>query len=409
MSQENKTFSEIVVNNLKREKRFSRFACKSNKGKRRAKEQVPDKANLRPVFFLDSDKIMHSSAYSRYMDKTQVFFLFENDHITHRALHVQFVSKIGRDIGRCLGLNEDLIEAIALGHDLGHPPYGHDGEQILDSICQKNNIGTFCHSAQSVRWLMDLESEGKGLNLALQVLDGILAHNGEMLTRKYEPAFQKTWEEFLDEYQKCLQIKDHYKKLFPMTLEGCVVRISDVIAYIGRDIEDAITIKLIEREKIPKQITKILGNTNNLIIHKLVLDLIENSYGKPFLLFSQNVFTALKQLKKFNYKRIYNNTKIKTQNPKIKNMFEQLFKAYCENIQKSKQNSAIYPGFLKDMPPTYTNNTRLKRKVIDFISGMTDDFFNNQFEELFVPESYGYSIDEPILKSKKLLYGKRLK
>jgi len=392
MSQENKTFSEIVINNLKREKRFSRSACKSNKGKRRAKEPVPDKTNLRPTFFHDSDKIMHSSAYSRYMDKTQVFFLFENDHITHRALHVQFVSKIGRDIGRCLGLNEDLIEAISVGHDLGHPPYGHDGEQILNSICQKNDIGTFCHSAQSVRWLMDLESEGKGLNLTLQVLDGILAHNGEMLNRKYEPALPKTWDDFWDEYQKCLQINDHYKKLFPMTLEGCVVRISDVIAYIGRDIEDAITIKLIKRKDIPKQITKTLGDTNDQIIHRLVLDLIHNSYDKPFLSFSQDVFASLKQLKDFNYRSIYNNAKIKTQNQKINNMFEQLFNAYCEHIKNNNQNSAIYQYFLKHMPPTYTNNTPLERKVIDFISGMTDDFFNNQFQQLFVLTTYGYEV-----------------
>lgn len=156
MSQENKIFSEIVVNNLKREKSFSRRAYKSHKGQRCVQEKVPDKTNIRPIFFHDSDKIMYSSAYTRYMDKTQVFSLFENDHITHRALHVQFVSKIGRDIGRCLGLNEDLIEAISLGHDLGHPPYGHDGEQILNTICQENDIGTFCHSAQSVRLLMEL-------------------------------------------------------------------------------------------------------------------------------------------------------------------------------------------------------------------------------------------------------------
>ncbi len=177
-----------------------------------------------------------------------------------------------------------------------------------------------------------------------------------------------------------------------MTLEGCVVRISDVIAYIGRDIEDAITIKLIKRKDIPKQITKILGNTNDQIIHRLVLDLIHNSYDKPFLLFSQDVFTALEQLKKFNLKNIYNNAKIKTQNQKIKNMFEQLFNTYCENIKKSNQNSAIYPDFLKNMPPAYTNNTPLERKVIDFISGMTDDFFNNQFQQLFVPTNYGYII-----------------
>lgn len=392
MIKENKTFSEIAINNLKREKYFSRYAYKSNKGQRHVKEEVPDKINIRPIFFHDSDKIMHSSAYARYMDKTQVFFLFENDHITHRALHVQFVSKIGRDIGRCLGLNEDLIEAISLGHDLGHPPYGHDGEQILNSICQKNDIGTFCHSAQSVRWLMDLESEGKGLNLTLQVLDGILAHNGEMLNRKYKPAHQKKWEDFSDEYQKCLQINDYYKKLFPMTLEGCVVRISDIIAYIGRDIEDAVTIKLIKWKDIPKQITKTLGNTNNEIIHKLVRDLIENSYGKPFLAFSQDVFTALDKLKKFNNKSIYNNAKIKTQNQKIKNMFEQLFNTYCEDIKNSNQNSAIYSDFLEHMPPAYTNNTPLKRKVIDFISGMTDDFFNNHFQQLFVPTTYGYEV-----------------
>lgn len=392
MSQENKTFSEIVISNLKREKYFYRHACKSNKGQRRVKEEVPDKTNLRPTFFHDSDKIMYSSAYSRYMDKTQVFFLFENDHITHRALHVQFVSKIGRDIGRCLRLNEDLIEAIGLGHDLGHPPYGHDGEQILNSICQKNEIGTYCHSAQSVHWLMELESEGKGLNLTLQVLDGILAHNGEMLDRKYEPALQKTWEDFLDEYQKCLQINDYYKKLFPATLEGCVVRISDVIAYIGRDIEDAIAIKLIKRKDIPKQVTETLGNTNDQIIHTLVLDLIYNSYGKPFLAFSQNVFTALKELKDFNYESIYNNTKIKTQNQKIKNMYEQLFNAYCGDIKNSNQNSTIHQYFLKHMPPTYTDNTSVERKVVDFISGMTDDFFNNQFQQLFVPTTYGYEV-----------------
>ncbi len=141
MKRKEKVFSEIVLNNVRREGRtLSRYACKSNKGVRRFphREEIPDRQNIRPIFFPDTDRIIHSLAYSRYIDKTQVFYLCENDHITHRVLHVQFVSKIGRVIGRCLRLNEDLIEAIALGHDLGHVPYGHDGERVLHKICQQN-------------------------------------------------------------------------------------------------------------------------------------------------------------------------------------------------------------------------------------------------------------------------------
>jgi dGTPase len=248
MREKNKVFSNIVLNNLYRERRtLSKFACLNIKGIRKYpnREKIPDRENIRPTFFHDTDKIMHSLAYTRYIDKAQVFYLFENDHITHRVLHVQFVSKIGRVIGRCLNLNEDLIEAISLGHDLGHVPYGHDGENVLNELCKDSGIGCFCHNVQSVRFLEEIEQRGKGLNLSLQVLDGILAHNGEMLSEEYRPTYGKTWEEFEAEYINCSKDENSSKKIFPMTLEGCVVRISDVIAYIGRDIEDAITLKLI--------------------------------------------------------------------------------------------------------------------------------------------------------------------
>ena len=271
-------FSRIVLANVKRERdSLAKTACKSRDGRRKHPEweKVADKENVRPTFFHDTDKIIHSLAYTRYIDKTQAFYLFENDHITHRVLHVQFVSKIGRVIGRCLSLNEDLIEAIALGHDLGHVPYGHDGEKVLDEICRENNVGGFCHNAQSVRCLMDLENDGEGLNLCLQVLDGILCHNGEILDRQYAPSRGKTWDDLEEEYGKCLSDKDYSKKIYPMTLEGCVVRISDVIAYIGRDFEDAITVKLIRRDDLPSTITHTLGNTNDKIINTLVLDLAE--------------------------------------------------------------------------------------------------------------------------------------
>ena len=229
---------------------------------------------------------MHSRAYSRYIDKTQVFCLFENDHITHRVLHVQLVSKIGRVIGRCLGLNEDLIEAIALGHDLGHVPYGHDGQQILDKLCSSSQIGHFCHNAQSARLAVELECKGKGLNLFLPVLDGILAHNGELPSKEYRPQYDKTWQTFEKEYDNCFQVEDYSKNLVPMTLEGCVTKVADIIAYIGRDIEDAITLRVIKRRDIPREITRILGSRNDKIINILVLDLVKNSYGKDHLVFS---------------------------------------------------------------------------------------------------------------------------
>jgi len=392
MKHKNEIFSNIVLNNLHRERKtLSRYACKNNKGLRKdpKKEKIPDRENLRPIFFHDTDKIMHSLAYSRYIDKTQVFYLWENDHITHRVLHVQFVSKIGRVIGRCLKLNEDLIEAIALGHDLGHVPYGHDGEKVLHDICRDNKVGCFCHNAQSVRFLLEIENKGEGLNLSLQVLDGILAHNGEMLSEEYIPHYGKTWEMFEEEYKKCLNEENYSKKILPMTLEGCVVRISDVIAYIGRDIEDARTLKLIKKNEIPKQI---LGFSNDEIINNLVLDLIKNSYGKDYLVFSKDIFKALKDLKAFNEEKIYFNPKIKTQTHKIKNMFIQLFKKYYQDLESDDRSSDLFRYFLNLVKDDDLKRTDKARIIVDFIAGMTDDFFNYQFKKLFVPESYGYSI-----------------
>ena len=269
-------FSKIVINNVNRERwTLSKHACRSNRGRRNfpEREVTPDRKNVRPVFFHDTDRIIHSLAYSRYIDKTQVFYLFENDHVTHRVLHVQFVSKIARVIGRFLRLNEDLIEAIALGHDLGHVPYGHDGEKVLKTICNSEGIGTFCHNAQSVRFLTELENNGEGLNLSLQVLDGILCHNGELLSNEYSPHYDKNWEQFEEEYKECLLIEGYDKHIFPMTLEGCVVRVADVIAYVGRDIEDAVMVNLIRREDVPKAIADVFeGARNDKIINTLILD-----------------------------------------------------------------------------------------------------------------------------------------
>ncbi|NLO39129.1 MAG: HD domain-containing protein [Ruminiclostridium sp.] len=384
----------ILAGNAKRESILSKYACKSARAERLYpdREKIPDNANIRPAFFPDADRIIHSSAYTRYIDKSQVFFLFDNDHITHRVLHVQFVSKIARVIGRCLRLNEDLLEAIALGHDIGHVPYGHDGEKHLNALSINSGIGFFCHNAQSVRALMELENRGKGLNLTLQVDDGILCHNGEFLNKVYEPNLNKTWETVLDEYQKCWTVAGFDRRITPMTLEGCVVRIADVIAYIGRDIEDAITVGLIERTDIPDEITDVLGNSNDKIINGLVVDLINNSMDKNYITFSDDVFKALELLLKFNYTHIYHNPKKQNQDKKIENMFKTMYHHYLSELVDENEDSAIFRNYVSGMIPEYREDTRPEKIVIDYIAGMTDDYFNHEFKKYVMPESYGMKI-----------------
>lgn len=379
-----------IDSNLKKEESLSEFACKTTSAIRFHGEDREEEFNVRPEFFRDADRILHSTAYTRYMDKTQVFSMFRNDLITHRGLHVQFVSKIARTIGRSLRLNEDLIEAIALGHDLGHVPFGHFGERTLNEICIKNDLGYFLHNAQSVRVLQELENGGKGLNITLQVLDGILCHNGEMLEKKIKPDYEKTKEQFLEEYEKCWNEKGYDTKIRAMTLEGCVVRISDIIAYIGRDIEDAIVVNLIKREDIPEDIVKVLGNKNSQIIDKLVEDILLNSYGKAYLELSEDVFVALKKLLDFNYKNIYLNSKKAENERKSVPIFNILFEKY--KIDVKNKTGDIYELFYKQMCEDYTNNNNYGKIVVDFMAGMTDQFFMDQFKKSFMPEIYDLTI-----------------
>lgn len=388
-----RVYSAIVLNNVRRERRtLSPYACRSREASRLKENKDPDRTNIRPAFAHDADRIIHSRAYTRYIDKTQVFSLFENDHITHRVLHVQLVSKIARVIGRCLRLNEDLIEAIALGHDLGHVPYGHDGEAQLNRICSENGVGFFCHNAQSVKFLTEIEMNGKGLNLSLQVLDGILAHNGELLSQSYAPQRSKTWQTHRHEYQQCFATANFSKKILPMTLEGCVVQISDVIAYVGRDLEDAITVNLIRRKDIPSAVGTTLGKSNDKIINTLVMDLVKNSYDKDHLSFTEEIYRALRELLDYNMKNIYQNPRIKTESGKVSNMFQYLFKEYLGGLKDDKRSSPVWRDFLKDSPDSYRQNTPPARIVVDFISGMTDDYFNNQFKEYVEPRSFGYRL-----------------
>lgn len=355
--------------------RLSPNATLSQNGVRRTYEKLID-TGYRQAFSVDVDRILHSLSYTRYIDKTQVFYLIKNDHITHRVLHVQLVSKIARTIGRFLKLNEDLIEAIALGHDIGHAPFGHDGEKILSELCLSNGIGYFLHNVQSVQFLEKVERKGKGWNLCLQTLDGILCHDGEIHNQKLVPQRGKTFEKLRKDIIE--KVSNPEVKLTPMTLEGCVVRMADTISYIGRDIEDAIRLNIIKRDELPKNSTELLGNTNGSIVHNLVTDVIKNSFQNNYTAFSPEISEALKMLKKFNLKCIYLNPKIKKHLNTIRKLFQILFEKYLNDIENENQHSVIFTGFLKDMTDDYIEKHNKYEIVRDFIAGMTDQYFLQQ-------------------------------
>ena len=370
--------------NHKESLRLAPAATRSAEGIRRLPEP---RAGYRQQFALDADRILHSRAYSRYIDKTQVFSLVANDHITHRVLHVQLVSRIARTIGRFLQLNEDLIEAIALGHDIGHPPFGHDGEKILADLCVEHGLPPFQHNIQSVRFLDKLERKGKGWNLTLQVIDGILCHDGEVHSKNLSPQPIQSFADF----DSKLQAKESNPSLalVPATLEGCVVRLADTVAYIGRDIEDAIILGLIDREELPAACCRHLGNTNGTIVYNLVTDLITTSHidtiDSSFIGFSDEISGTLAELKAFNYKRIYLAPQTKAKTPIIKNCYRKLFEHYLACLDQQPHTMAGEVDIMSDIHLTHSQNYSSEEKVRDFIAGMTDDYFLKQAKKIGCP------------------------
>ena len=351
---------------------LSPIATQSADGVRRF-EDTRLEEDYRQPFSADVDRILYSRAYTRYIDKTQVFYLIKHDHITHRVLHVQLVSKIARSIGRFLGLNEDLIEAIALGHDIGHTPFGHDGEKFLSELCRASGIGYFQHNVQSVQFLERVERKGKGWNLCLQTLDGILCHDGEIHNQKLKPARDKTFETI--DQEMAAKKTDPEIKLIPMTQEGCVVRMADTIGYIGRDIEDAIRLNMIKRSDLPAECVQLLGDTTGTIVYNLVTDIINSSFQNIYIAFSPEVSAALERLKEFNLEHIYMNPKIKSQTDTIKKLFGILFERFLDDIEKENRTSVIFTSFLEDMSQDYIANHNSAEIVRDFIAGMTDQYF----------------------------------
>ena len=237
------------------------------------------------------------------------------------------------------------------------------------------------HNVQSVRNLMNLEKEGIGLNLTIQTLDGILCHNGELILDKYSPV-EKTKEQFLKDYENCYKSKENILALRPMTLEGCVVRISDVISYIGKDIEDAIEMNILKPEELPESIMEILGKNNSDIVDTLVLDIIKNSINKPYITMSEKITKALNDLQKFNYENIYYKVLTKEQKEKYKEMFNIVFETNLKYLKEHKKEKDIYTIYLNNMTEEYKTNATNERIVIDYIAGMTDDYFTKEYMKI---------------------------
>jgi len=324
----------------------------------------------------DVDRIIHSKAYSRYVDKTQVVYLVDNDHIAHRSLHVQFVSSFARGIAGILRLNLDLVEAIALGHDVGHPPFGHEGEGYLSALSIEHDNGPFIHPIQSCRLFKYIEP----LNLGLSVYDGFLCHDGGMAGTTLMPTYGKTWEDH--EKDRKHKISSLEMNIMPTTLEGCLVKLCDTMSYLGRDIEDAIQIGILSRTEVPKTV---LGTTNREILGYLASDIIRHSYDKDFISTSEEAYEALKILRRFNFNHIYNHPKLKVESAKIKLSYRILFDWLLENLMTQKEESYIWKNFVYNKNVQYSQTPPVQI-VIDYIAGMTDNFFIRAIEKIIIPK-----------------------
>ncbi len=318
---------------------LSPVATLAENSRGRSKETEP--CSIRTCFQRDRDRIVHSNSFRRLMNKTQVFLSPEGDHYRTRLTHTIEVSQIACTIARALCLNEDLTEAIAMGHDLGHPPFGHAGERVLNELCP----GGFAHNLQSVRTVEKLEKNGQGLNLTWEVKNGIACHCSGYT---------------------------------PYTTEGKVVAVADRIAYLGHDIEDAQRAGVLREEDIPKEITDILGSGKSARITMLISSAVENSSGSPIIKFSPEVQTALDKLGDFMYENVYTNPLVKGEESKAEKLVAELF--------------GYYTADPKRLPVEYeiiVENKGRERAACDYISGMSDRYAVSVYESLNIPKAWG--------------------
>ena len=345
-----------------------------------------DAATLtRPAFVRDIEKVLNIPAYNRYADKTQVFSFVQNDEISRRGLHVQLVSRIARGIGGLLGLNCDLIEAIALGHDVGHTPFGHAGERFLSACYHRRTGRYFNHNVHSVRVLDELYRR----NISLQTLDGVLCHNGEFAQQVLRVGETTSFEQLDHLVAACNADEQAIKTLRPTTLEGCVVRVSDMIAYIGKDRQDALAMGVLGDYGAFD--SDVIGTTNARIINNLTVDIVNNSYGQDRIALSEEVFCDLKAAKRQNYEVIYLKEGMVDETENIvEEMFEDMYARLLDDLVAGREDSPIFRHHVKRLcaqsrsitPEGYLAGEP-NQIVVDYMASMTDSYFVAIYEHLF--------------------------
>lgn len=343
---------------------------------------------LRPSFVRDAEKIMHMPAYNRMSGKTQVFSFRANDDLCRRGLHVQLVARVARDIGRALGLNLELIEAIALGHDIGHTPFGHAGERFLNDVFHARTGCWFFHNVQSVRVLDVLY----GRNLSLQTLDGVICHNGEFEQQRFETSGLADFDTFDRVVEGCWERgEDAIGRLRPMTLEGCVVRVSDIIAYVGKDRQDAIRAGLCDEDAFEDGLG---GAYNAWALATFTTDVIEHSLGRDHIEMSEAGFAEMRRAKRENYEKIYGAREVNGEFSRaVAELFERLYDHELEALARGDRSAAIFRHHIDPLGRhlghygrTYAWEDAPDQCVCDFISAMSDDYFMATCEALF-PEA----------------------
>lgn len=359
------------------------FAADGSRAQRRNPNY--DKENVwRPAYARDVDKIMHSPYYNRYTDKTQVFSFYKNDDITRRALHVQLVSRIARSIGSVLNLNLDLIEAIALGHDIGHTPFGHAGERYISEVYHAECGRYFNHNVHSVRVLDGIFP----LNITLDTLDGIITHNGEFEMHEYRPSVMPDFDTFDKMVESCYVDESNIRKIIPSTLEGCVVRVCDIIAYLGKDRQDAMRAKLLSSDTSLGDAG--IGTINAEIINNLEVNIIENSYGKPYIMMDSEHYLGMKAAKQKNYDMIYKADKVaKVLDEQVRPIMQKLYYKLLSDLKGGVKSSPIYKHHVDFVQgnhyaaPTPYIETEPNQIVVDYMASMTDDYCTELYHFLF--------------------------